>query len=191
MLHINAILEALEALGELLAEQDLAFHAIVLGGANLLVSGVIDRPTVDVDVIAERGAAGELLPATPLPDAIADAVAIVARLKGLPLDWFNSVAGSEVQFGVPDGCMARLRPQVFSALTVWWVDRTDIIAFKLVAAVDHRSHPANKHLEDLRLLAPSAPELRHAVTWFERITAPSSAVFTELGHILKEFGYER
>jgi hypothetical protein len=119
------------------------------------VSGVISRPTVDADVVAQRGDGGEVLRATPLPSEIADAAEVVARLQGLPLDWFNSMAGSEIDFGLPDGCVERLHRQAFSGLTVWWVDRRDLVAFKLVAAVGHLSYSTNKHLEDLRLLEPT------------------------------------
>ncbi len=191
MFNVTALMEALASLGKLLAERGIQFNAIVLGGANLLVSGVIERPTIDVDVIAERGPDGELLPSTPLPAAVAEAVAVVARMQGLPIDWFNSVAGSELQFGVPEGCLARLRPQEFDALTVWWVDRRDITAFKLIAAVDHVGRPVNKHFEDLRLLGPTVDEMLHAVAWFEQITAPSSAAFNDLACILSELGFGR
>jgi hypothetical protein len=191
MLRQDGIISALRALGAILTERDIRFEAIVLGGANLLVSGVIQRPTVDIDVVAQRGTTGELLTASPLPAEVADAVAIVARLQGLPGDWFNSVSGSEIQFGLPAGCMDRLRSQAFGHLIVLWIDRQDMVAFKLVAAVDHLSFGANKHLDDLRLLQPSSADLDHAVAWFETITAPTSAAFLGLAEILQEFDHGR
>jgi hypothetical protein len=191
MFRKESLIQARGALGQLLQERGVRFEAIVLGGANLLVAGVIQRPTIDVDVVARRGASGEVLTALPLPVAVADAVRVVAQLQGLPDDWFNSQCGSEIQFGLPEGCVDRLESQGFGSLVVWWVDRQDIIAFKLVAAVDHIDYPVNKHLADLRLLKPTAADLEHARVWFDHVTAPSSAAFSGLAQILEEFGHGR
>lgn len=81
--------------------------------------------------------------------------------------------------------------EALGALTIWWVDRLDLIAFKLAAAVDQLPCPSNKHLDDLRLLQPNSQDLDHAVSWFCEITSPQSAAFSDLDLALQGFGYER
>jgi hypothetical protein len=44
--------EALQAVGELLADDDERFSIVVIGGAALQLLGIVSRTTHDVDVVA-------------------------------------------------------------------------------------------------------------------------------------------
>ena len=80
-------LEALEALGEQLAAGERG-PTLVIGGSGLLAIDVISRSTRDVDVVALEEH-GQLVSAEPLPQAIADAAALVARDLGLEPNWLK------------------------------------------------------------------------------------------------------
>jgi hypothetical protein len=54
----------------------------------------------------------------------------------------------------------------------------NLVCLKLYAAADHWPTEPNRHLEDLRALAPSADELRDALGW--ATTHDSSDGFREL-----------
>jgi len=75
-------LETLDVILGALAEQLLSLsepqEIVVIGGTALTALGLVDRATKDVDVLA-IATAGELLPAKPLPDALAVARDRVAR----------------------------------------------------------------------------------------------------------------
>jgi len=75
--------EALELLGERVADRHLAYELIVVGGGGLQLLGVIVRPTKDVDVMA-LVVDGRYQTAEPLPSPLLDAVADVARILTLP-----------------------------------------------------------------------------------------------------------
>lgn len=54
MLEHDRLDEALATLGALLEERGEAIGVLVVGGGSLLLLGVIERPTADVDVWASR-----------------------------------------------------------------------------------------------------------------------------------------
>ena len=43
---------ALEMLGELIADRGLSFEVHAIGGGSLLLLGLLDRPTEDLDLVA-------------------------------------------------------------------------------------------------------------------------------------------
>ncbi len=72
---------ALFALNDQLALRDGSVHLIVIGGSGLIAIDAVSRATRDVDVLAlERD--GELVSAEPLPEAVREAAATVARDLG-------------------------------------------------------------------------------------------------------------
>lgn len=77
--------------------------------------------------------------------------------------WLNAGPADLLQWGLPDGFVARLTRQDFGPyLTVHLASRVDQIHFKLYALVDQG---AGRHEEDLRALAPTLDELRAAARW--------------------------
>ena len=60
---------ALAALGELLAARGLHYEVVLVGGGNLILRELINRPTTkDLDILGERTAEG-VTPIRPLPRA--------------------------------------------------------------------------------------------------------------------------
>ncbi|HMJ34984.1 MAG TPA: DUF6036 family nucleotidyltransferase [Baekduia sp.] len=147
----------LTALGEQLAAAGETAHLVVIGGSGLLAIDAISRSTRDVDVVAlERH--GQLVPADPLPAAVAGAAALVARDLGLEPGWLNPGPTSLLDLGLPAGLSDRLiRRGYGSALRVSVASRIDQIFFKLYAAADRREP---RDFADLRQLEPTAAGLR-------------------------------
>jgi len=124
--------------------------------------GLVQRVTRDVDVVA-LASGGELIPADPLPPALADALARVARDFGLQPDWLNAKPAGLLDFGLPVGFMSRVTTRVYGPfLTVHFASRLDQIHFKLYALVDNR---AVRHEADLNALRPTRKELVDAARW--------------------------
>jgi predicted Rossmann-fold nucleotide-binding protein len=73
---------ALEALGTLLASRGHTAEIAVIGGGSLLLMGLIQRATKDLDVVAvvEQGV---MRRGEPLPAPVVEAVEDVARAMGL------------------------------------------------------------------------------------------------------------
>jgi hypothetical protein len=152
----------LAALGEQLEAADQTAHLVVIGGSGLLAIDAISRSTRDVDVVALE-LDGKLVSASPLPEAIVDAAAIVARNLGLERSWLNAGPTSLLTLGLPDGFSDRLiRREYGPALRVSFASRVDQIFFKLYAAADRREP---RDFADLRQLEPTVTELRDAARW--------------------------
>ena len=73
---------ALAEVGEILALQGSSCSIVVLGGAALNLHGIVDRPTIDVDVLAQEQE-GRLVPPDPLPNSLQSAIVAIARSRGL------------------------------------------------------------------------------------------------------------
>src|SRR3990170_4162044 len=93
--------EVLTALGEQLAAAGERFELVVTGGSALVALGVVRRATRDVDVVALR-TGGTLVPAEPLPAALAAARDLVARDFGLDPGWLNPGPTDLLRFGLPE-----------------------------------------------------------------------------------------
>ena len=79
----TAIESALTAVGERLAHAHESCAIVVLGGAALNLLAIVDRPTIDVDVLARADDTGAIEPPDPLPDTLRRAIAAVARDRDL------------------------------------------------------------------------------------------------------------
>lgn len=156
--------EALETLGAVLESRKLSSRILVAGGSSLLLLGVIDRPTADLDVLgiarSDRYVKAETIPA-PLAEAARD----VGLALGLPDNWLNNGPASLFDFGLPPGFETRVSVRAYGPLEIHVVGRFDLICFKLYAAVDQSGYRTSKHLSDLKDLEPSADELRSAARW--------------------------
>jgi hypothetical protein len=182
----NRLEAALDALGEALSTRREQAEIVVIGGSGLLLLGVVVRTTHDVDVVAILEA-GELRTAEPLPAPLVAAATDVARVLGLSPDWLNSAPTALLDFGLPEGFLARCRVRRHGALVVHAASRVDQVHFKLYAAADHG--PRSKHVSDLRALAPTNDELRAAARWC-RTQDPSPAFAISLRNALAYFGVE-
>lgn len=152
----------LTALDEQLDAAGLAAHLVVIGGSGLLAIDAISRSTRDVDVVAIV-LRGELVSASPLPEGLANAAAIVARDLGLDRNWLNAGPTGLLALGLPDGFSDRLIHRDYGpALRVSFAARLDQVFLKLYAAADRREP---RDFADLRQLEPTAAELRDAARW--------------------------
>lgn len=152
------------ALGERLAHVQEPCAIVVLGGAALNLLAIVDRPTIDVDVLARADDAGTIRPPDPLPEALRHAIVAVARDRGLLATWMNTTVADQWRFGLPPGLAARIEWRTFGALRVGIVGRRDLICFKLYASSD-QTGPDNVHVRDLLALKPNAEDLEWAAEW--------------------------
>ncbi len=178
----------LHALGDILARRNLAYELVLVGGANLLLRGVITRPTKDGDLIGQRIDGGRIVALTELPAALKQAVREVAAAYGLSEDWLNVGPASLMDLGLPQGFEDRLTPERFGSLTLWLAGEYDMLCFKLYAAADEMPSPG-RHMRDLRALQPSDSDLRRAAAWC--LTQDASPGFAELlNNALQRLGSE-
>lgn len=175
---------ALQALGETLEARDLTYELVAVGGSSLLLLGLIDRATRDLDIVAVVDH-GRYAPATTLPGPLVDAVRDVGEVLDIGTHWLNPGPAALLDFGLPEGFAERAEVRRFGTLTLHLASRTDQIALKVYAAVDQG--PRSKHVEDLRRLDPSAAELTAAARW-ARTHDPSPGFEQELRALLRSFG---
>jgi hypothetical protein len=175
----------LRALGELLAARDLHYEVVLIGGGNLILRGLISRPsTKDLDLLGAWTVTG-VVPMRPMPQPLRTAAADVARAYDLATDWLNLGPESLLDLGLPDGFLARLERRDYGGLVTWLAGRFDMICFKLYAAVDQG--PRSRHLQDLRELGPSQDELLFAARW-SRTHDPSDGYRSLLADALDQLG---
>ena len=182
----DSLEEALQALGDVLAARGGVHDLALVGGGALLVLGLIDRSTKDLDVVA-RIEDGGWRRAEPFPAELADAVRDVARALDLPHDWLNPGPTDLLDLGLPVGFEERTVIRRYGALTVRLASRTDPIAFKLHAAVDQGAD--SKHFADLQKLAPAPSELVDAARW-TRTHDPSDGFASMLRQALAALGVD-
>jgi hypothetical protein len=154
---------ALAALGELLAARGLHYELVLVGGGNLILRGLIARPTTkDIDVLGEWSPDG-VTPLRPMPEPLREAIVDVGRALGLADDWLNTGPGPLLDLGLPEGLVERLERLDFGGLGAWLAGRHDMVCFKLYAAVDQG--PRSRHFQDLRDLEPGRSHLLEAARW--------------------------
>lgn len=154
---------ALRALGNLLGARGLHFEVVLIGGGNLILRGLVTRPTTkDLDLLGEWTSDG-IRPMRPMPEPLRIAVVDVARTYGLASDWVNLGPESLLDLGLPDGFAERLERHDYGGLVTWLAARFDMVCFKLYAAVDQG--PRSRHDQDLRELQPNRDELLSAARW--------------------------
>ena len=176
--------EALDMLGEVLADRGESVEIVAIGGGSLLLLHLIERPTKDLDIVAIVSGRS-YVSAAPLPDFLLSAVRDVAAATGLREDWLNPGPASLLDFGLPEGFETRTTTRHFRSLTVHLAGRKDQIFFKLYASVDQG--PSSKHAVDLRKLAPSPEELGEAAAWC-RTHDPSEGFAQQLQLALQALG---
>ena len=148
--------ETLARFDVFLADRDLIFEAVVIGGAALALLGVVTRQTRDCDILhpqlseAIRAAATEL-------------AALVRREGGeLSPDWLNNGPLSLAD-ALPPGWKYRIQLAFPGrALTLRSLGRLDLLRSKLLALCDR-----GLDLADCIALAPTSAELDEVLPWLE------------------------
>ena len=161
-IDLSKLESALEVLGQLLADRGLQYEVVAIGGGSLLILGLIERSTKDLDLIA-LVKDQELITANPLPPPLVQAAEEVGTALALGKNWLNNGPASLLEMGLPQGFLQRLHIRVYKGLIIYLADRHDQICFKLYASVDQG--PTSKHFADLRALSPTWEELHQAKNW--------------------------
>jgi hypothetical protein len=178
--------EAIDTLGAVLSDRGLRYELVVVGGGSLMLLGLLDRPTKDIDIVAlvrER----RYQSAEPLPQPLEEAVKDVASTLGLIDTWLNAGPTALLDFGLPEGFHYRVETRNYGGLRLHVAGRLDQIHLKLYAAIDQG--PQSKHFADLRLLEPTPEELLISAQW-ARTHDPSPAFKNELEAALQALGVQ-
>lgn len=168
-----------------LSERSLRFEAVIIGGAALVLLGVLQRTTDDCDVLDPQ-----------IPNAVLEAARQFARERALSEDWLNSKARDFVGIPgcIPEGWRARLRTAFAgTALHLQTLGRQDLLCLKLAALIDRGTD-----YKDCVALAPTAAELEAAWPFLEqyegnqesRETYWIPAARRQLQRLAKELGYD-
>ncbi len=164
---------ALGELGRQMALHDAGHMAVLCcGAAALCALDVLSRSTLDVDAIGAVNSEGLLVPMRVFSPETAAAVAATAQKFGLTDHWFNLEASAILDRGLPEGAVRRSGDHVKTfgpCLTVRFLDRLDLIALKMFAALDPAK--GRRHVEDLVAINPSREEVRHGLRWMSTWTA--------------------
>ena len=92
---------ALTARGELLVARGLHYQVILVGGGNLILRGLLSRPTTkDLNILGARTPDG-VAQLRPMPEPLHDAVVDVGRAFELADDWLNTGPDSLLGLGPP------------------------------------------------------------------------------------------
>jgi hypothetical protein len=181
----SSLEQALKALGELLDSRGLEYRLAAVGGGAMLLLGLLDRPTNDLDVVTQDDESGAAVSADPLASPLREAITDVARAFDLPEDWLNPGPAALLELGLPPGFDDRAHVRRYGALEIRLADRVDQIHFKLYASVDQG--PESKHFADLEALEPTREELLAAARW-ARTHDPSDGFRAGLEAALEALG---
>jgi hypothetical protein len=184
-----SIVTAVKALGEILASQNERAAIVIVGGAALIIQGLVVRATRDIDIIAISHDVGEserkaIEPPEPLPESLIKAISRVARDFNLPEDWMNTTVSLQWKTGLPPGFEERVHWNRYGGLWLGAAGRYDLIFLKLYAAADSEG-PSSVHYQDLLALKPTHKELEAAARW---ITSqdPSPQFIHIVGQVLDQ-----
>ena len=121
-LSAGKLLEALETLGAVLEAKKEHYQLALIGGGALLLLGLIDRPTQDLDAVAiiEEGSWGS---ARPFPASLQAAIREVASALDLADNWLNSGAAMVLRTGLPEGFEDRVKVRRYGGLIVHLASR--------------------------------------------------------------------
>ena len=185
LINRERLQEALELAGSYLEDRGNAIEVVGIGGSALLLLGIIDRPTQDLNLIAVLEA-GTFRKLDALPPVLVETRDAVAAHLGLAPDWINTGPSDVMDHGLPGGFTSRCIKHIYGSLTLYIPGRVDQICFKLHAAVD-RGDPRGKHANDLKALTPNREELVAAARWVQTHD-PSAGFRSVLILVLSDLG---
>lgn len=177
----------LAALGDELTLLGAHARVLVVGGAALVMRGVVARQTGDVDVLAEIRDGHMTLP-RPFSAALATAIGRVAASFPSEIDaeWVNAAVAKDWESRWPAGLPPGLDGaewRSYGGLDVGFAGRETLIAMKMHAVLDRGTAPTfdrdlrvtggrveltgydRRHLTDLVALAPTDGELASGEAW--------------------------
>jgi hypothetical protein len=169
--------DALSTLGDVLEFRGYAYELVLVGGANLVIQGVVSRPTKDGDLVGERLPDGQVAQLSQMPAPLEEAVADVARTLGLATNWLNVGPAPLMDLGLPDGFESRLSRKTYGTLVLWLAGIFDMVCFKLYASADEWP-TRGRHLQDLLALRPDQEDFDRAARWC--VTHDPSPSFAQL-----------
>jgi hypothetical protein len=144
--HLKHLAEVYEDLG------GPALEVAICGGTALNLSGLLERPTKDVDVLSPEK----------WPPELQKSVELTAARFGLKPDWMNPGPVDLLLMGLPHGYFERCETLRFQERLVYLITtRLDQIHFKLYASVDRGGY----HMTDLKSLNPTTDEIFQAASW--------------------------
>lgn len=148
--------KTIEQFDEYLANQNLSFEAVIIGGAALVLLNVIERATRDCDV---------LVPQLSIP--IATAATAFAKetqdtLSPLDSDWLNNGPSSLTKVLPPDWSERLEIVFTGKALILKSLGRSDMLLSKLFALCDRGTD-----LIDCLALKPTRTELNDSLEWLK------------------------
>lgn len=171
--------KALTELGRQMALRDADHVTVVCCGASALcVLGLLARRTLDVDAIGLIGTNGEIAAIDEFSPEVDQAITAAGLSLGLLPGWFNGAASAVLARGLPTGALERSAGQAKDfgpCLTVRFMDRIDLVALKMYAALNPKE--GRRHVKDLVEINPSREELLHGTKWIGSL--PSSPAFKE------------
>jgi len=165
---------------------------VIAGGGALMLSGVIDRSTADLDAIGRVTADG--ITEAEFPPDLARAISDIGQAMGLagqgPHAWLKG-GPSFLLRKLPEGYRRRWSERRYGALTIRILSPFDLVHLKLLAATapDRLAKRADD-IQDLRALDPGPDDLRAAVRWCARLDGREDFVETDLRPILVALGRE-
>jgi hypothetical protein len=186
VLEAKSLEDTLSALGEVLGSRGLSFDLVAIGGSGMLLLGLIQRPTRDLDVVAmvEHGIYRS---ARPLPHELSEAVRDVGESLDIGTEWLYPGPTDLLTFGLPAGFAERTVIKTYGPLTIRVASRLDQVHFKLYAAAD--GVLGDRHDQDLHALQPTRDELLAAARW-AMTHDPSDGFRSMLVPVLLTFGVD-
>ncbi len=141
--HVSEIYEDLDGT---------SLEVAICGGTALNLSGLLERPTKDVDIVYPEF----------WPETFSKAVYVTSQRFALKPDWMNRGPVDLLRMGLPQGYFDRCESlKFYNCLTFLITSRLDQIHFKLYACIDRGGY----HVDDLKALGPSQDELCQAAIW--------------------------
>lgn len=138
---------------------------LVCGAMSLVLQGMLNRPTRDIDAVAVISTEkGRLKPLAPIVDRrFTEARARVALAHGMPDKWLNFQSRTLLDNGLPDGIVER--GVVFEygpKLRIRLCSRLDMVALKMWGSM---SVERERDIEDLIVMKTADAEVMFAVNY--------------------------
>jgi len=190
--------EALRLLDELLHTQGVELDLVVVGGGAMLLAGLIERPTADLDALA-RVESERLQDPAPFAPELQKAIATVGAALGLVTGdgatraWLNAGPSALLELAMlPPGFQTRLQTRRYgSALTIRVASRIDLIYLKMLAATDIRRGARRAvDIQDLHELKTTRDEAIAAGRWVARVDGRRDCFEIDVLPVLKALGVE-